>query len=124
MEDARQHFEGALRTYRQLAQQNPDAYVPYLAMTLDDLAAWINARTGSTKPASIMRKRCDLTVNWHNRIGRISLGHGHRTEQPGTVDGIQTNGRRASALRGTLKIYRQPAQQNPDAHMPTCDDAD
>jgi tetratricopeptide (TPR) repeat protein len=34
MDDARQHFEEALKIYRQPAQQNPDAHMPDLAMTL------------------------------------------------------------------------------------------
>lgn len=37
MEEARQHYEEALRIRRQLAQWDPDAYLPYLATTLNDL---------------------------------------------------------------------------------------
>ncbi len=33
-DDARQHFEEALNIYSQLAQHNPDAHMPDLAMTL------------------------------------------------------------------------------------------
>ena len=37
MEQARQHFEEALKIRRPLAQQNPDADLPYLASTLNNL---------------------------------------------------------------------------------------
>jgi tetratricopeptide (TPR) repeat protein len=37
MDEARQHWEEALKIYRQLAQQNPGMYLPYLAITLNDL---------------------------------------------------------------------------------------
>ncbi len=38
MEGARRHFEEALKLYRQLVQQNPDTYLPYLATTLNEAA--------------------------------------------------------------------------------------
>lgn len=38
LDDASQNFEGALKIYRQLAQQDPDRHLPGLAMTLNDLA--------------------------------------------------------------------------------------
>src|ERR1019366_5707752 len=37
MAEARRHYEEALKTYRQLAQQNPDTYLPYVARTLNNL---------------------------------------------------------------------------------------
>ena len=37
MDDARQHYEEALKIYRQLAQQNPAKYLPDVAMTLNNL---------------------------------------------------------------------------------------
>jgi tetratricopeptide (TPR) repeat protein len=39
MERAREGFEEALKIRRQLAEKNPDAYLPYLAVTLNDLAS-------------------------------------------------------------------------------------
>ena len=39
LDEAREHDEAALKIYRQLAQQNPDAYLPYLAVTLNNLGA-------------------------------------------------------------------------------------
>ena len=38
IEEALQRYEEALKIRRQLAQQNPGAYLPSLAMALDDLA--------------------------------------------------------------------------------------
>ena len=37
MDEARQHYEEALRSYRQLAQQNPDAYLLDMATALNNL---------------------------------------------------------------------------------------
>jgi tetratricopeptide (TPR) repeat protein len=37
MDEARQHWEEAFKIYHQLAQQDPDAYLSYLALTLNDL---------------------------------------------------------------------------------------
>ena len=37
MDDARQHYEEALKIDRQLAQQNPAVYLPDMAMTLNNL---------------------------------------------------------------------------------------
>lgn len=37
MTEARQAFEETLRTYRRLAQPNPDVYLPSVAVTLNNL---------------------------------------------------------------------------------------
>ena len=37
--EARNHDEAALAIYRQLAKQNPEVYLPYLAVTLNNLGA-------------------------------------------------------------------------------------
>ena len=39
LDEARQHDEAALNIYRQLARQNPDVYLPYLAVTLSNLGS-------------------------------------------------------------------------------------
>jgi tetratricopeptide (TPR) repeat protein len=39
LDDARAHDEAALKIYRQLAQQNPEVYLPYLAVTLNNLGS-------------------------------------------------------------------------------------
>ena len=56
MEEARQHYEEALEIRRQLARQNPDAYMPDVARTLENLGTRI-IPTGSRKPASMTRRR-------------------------------------------------------------------
>src|SRR5258708_31078368 len=37
MKEARNEYEEALKTYRELAQKNPETYLPYVAMTLNNL---------------------------------------------------------------------------------------
>jgi len=37
MKEARDEYEEALKTYRELAQKNPGTYLPYVAMTLNNL---------------------------------------------------------------------------------------
>jgi tetratricopeptide (TPR) repeat protein len=37
MDEARQHYEEALKIHRNLAEQNPAVYLPDLAMTLNNL---------------------------------------------------------------------------------------
>jgi tetratricopeptide (TPR) repeat protein len=37
IEDARKEYEETLKTYRELAQKDPETYLPYVAATLNDL---------------------------------------------------------------------------------------
>jgi tetratricopeptide (TPR) repeat protein len=37
MKEARKKYEEALKTYRELAQKNPETYLPDVAMTLNNL---------------------------------------------------------------------------------------
>jgi tetratricopeptide (TPR) repeat protein len=37
-DDARRHYQEALESYRQLAQRDPNTYLPYVAATLNNLA--------------------------------------------------------------------------------------
>ena len=57
MAEARQHYEEALKIRRQLAQQNPDAYLPDVATDAEATwGTWISPRTGWRKPASATRR--------------------------------------------------------------------
>jgi len=37
MDDAREVYERALKSYRELARENPETYLPYVAATLNNL---------------------------------------------------------------------------------------
>ena len=57
MEETRKEDEEALRTYRELAQKEPETYLPEVAQTLNDLwGLWIAPRTGRRRPGRLSQR--------------------------------------------------------------------
>src|SRR6266446_6819417 len=74
MEETRKEDEEALKTYRELAQKEPETYLPEVAQTLNDLGMWIARRTGRRRPGRNMRRSLRPTVSWRrNTLRAISL---------------------------------------------------
>jgi len=55
IDEARQHFEGSLKIYRQLAHQNPDMYLPSVATTLRVLGCIAESQDQSSNRERISR---------------------------------------------------------------------
>src|ERR1700736_6565514 len=83
MEETRKEHEEALKTYRELAQKEPDTYLPEVAQTLNDLGIVDSAqnraeearkafapRTGWQRPGRSMRRGLRPTVGWRRNTLR------------------------------------------------------
>ena len=120
LDDARQHDEGALKIYRQLAQQNPAVYLPYLAVTLNNLGA-IERMQNHLDEA---RKDYEESLE----INRQLAEHDPAKYLPnmamilneyGLLDATQNRLDPARAHYGeALKIDRQLAEQSPAVYLP------
>ena len=56
MEETRKEHEEALKTYRELAEKEPETYLPEVAQTLNDLGLWIAPRTGQRRPGRLSQR--------------------------------------------------------------------
>jgi tetratricopeptide (TPR) repeat protein len=119
-EEARQHFEEALRIHRQLAQQNPDTSLPDVAATLNNLGSldiMQNRREEGRQDygeavkvfRQLAKKNPDtylpLVAATLNNLGNLDL-HQNRMEE-----GRQDYGE-------AVKAFRQLAKRNPDTYLP------
>lgn len=120
MEEARKAHEEALKICRQLAEKNPETYLPYVADTLNNLGVlhcdqnrMEDARKAYEEALKIRRQLAeqnpetylpDVTTTLNN------LGNLHR-DQNRMEDARQ-------AYEEALKIRRQLAEKNPDAYLP------
>jgi len=57
LEEARQHYEEALRIYREMAQRAPDQYLPKVAEMLNSLGFVTEPRDEWMSPDRTMKKR-------------------------------------------------------------------
>ncbi len=120
MDDARQHIEAALKTYHQLAQQNPDAYRYYLAVILNNLGS-VDQRQNRLDDA---RQHFEEALRIYRQLAQqdpdTQLPNvAARLNNLGIVDQLQNRLDDARQhYEGALKIYRQLAEQNPDANLP------
>ena len=57
MEETRKEDEEALRTYRELAQKEPETYLPEVAQTSTTWGLWIAPRTGRRRPGRLSQRR-------------------------------------------------------------------
>ncbi|WP_305070080.1 tetratricopeptide repeat protein [Micromonospora sp. HM134] len=112
--------EEAGTIYRRLAQTNPDAHLPGLAASLNNLGAflselgrWEQALTPTEEAATIYRRLAQTNPDAHLPNLAMSLNN------LGLF--LSKLGRRKQALTSTEEaatIYRRLAQTNPDAHLP------
>ncbi len=120
LDEARRHFEEALKSYRQLAEQNPDAYLSYLAVTLNELGNLdrIQNRTDDE------RRHYEEALQYCRQLAEQNpdayLFYLATTlNDLGVLDRLQnrTNDARQH-YEEALQFYRRLAQQNPDAYLP------
>src|SRR6266566_4453521 len=120
MEAARKEFEEALEIRRELAQKNPDTYLPDAAETLNNLAI-LDAAQNQQEAA---RKGYEEALKVRRELAQKNpdtyLPDVARTlNNLAILDGVQN--RREAARKGfeeALKIDREVAQKNPAAYLP------
>ncbi len=119
MDEARRHFERALEIRRQLAQQDPDRYLPYLAGSLTNLGT-LDRQQNRPDDA---RQNFEGALKIYRRIAQQNpdayLYYVAATlTNLGLLDRLQN--RPDDARRNyeeALKVYRQLAQRDPDAYL-------
>ena len=120
MEKARQHFERALDLRRQLAQQNPAAYLPDMATTLNNLAN-LDRLQNRTEEG---RQHYEAALKIYRQLVQQNL-EPYPPDLAMTLNNLgslEKSNRQVEEARqhyeGALEIYRQMAQQDPDAYLP------
>jgi tetratricopeptide (TPR) repeat protein len=80
MEEARKAYDEALETNRKLAQQNPATYLPYVAMTLNNLGNLYHAQNRMEEAREFSERFQTLNATTASvkrlvRCGARSCGH-------------------------------------------------
>jgi len=121
MDEARLHYEEALKSYRQLAQQNPAAYLPDMATTLNEIGN-LDRRENRTDEA---RQDYEEAMQYYHQLAQQSPDP-HLLNMATTLSNLATVDRRENRLddasrnyEEALKIRRQLAQQDPDKYLPS-----
>ena len=120
MHEAVQLYVEALRIYRQLAESNPDAYMPDVAMSLNNLAnlhralgRYVEAEKNYVEALQIYRQLAESNPDAYMPRVATSLNN---------LAILQSElGRYVEAEENyveSLRICRQLAESNPDAYMP------
>ena len=120
MHEAVQLYVEALQIYRQLAESNPDAYMPRVAMTLNnlanlqsDLGRYVEAEKNYVEALRIRRQLAESNPDAYMPDVALTLNN---------LANLQSDlGRYVEAEENyveALQIYRQLAESNPDAYMP------
>jgi tetratricopeptide (TPR) repeat protein len=119
MDEARRHFERALEMRRQLAQQDPDKYLPYLAGSLNNLGMvdrhqnrLDEARQHFEGALRLYRRLAQQTPDAYLYYLATTLNN------LGLLDRLQNrNDDARQHYEESLKAYRQLAQRDPDAYL-------
>lgn len=120
LDEAQMHNEAALKIYRQLAKQNPEVYLPYLAVTLNNLGAvhrlqnrLDEARTNYEESLDLNRELAQKNPSKYdpnlalilNEYGRLLASQGH-------MDAAEAQYEEA------LKISRRLGEESPEVYLP------
>jgi len=124
-EEALAQAEEAVRTYRQLAHQRPDAFLHDLATSLQNLATLLSAlgrrEEALAEAEDAVRIRRQLTQQRPAGEQNDAFLPGLATSLHNLATCLSALGRREEALvqsEEALRIRRQLAQQRPDAFLP------
>ena len=120
LDEARKHDEDALQIYRQLVQQNPDQYLPYVAVTLNNLGATARlqnrldeARKDYEESLKINRQL--VAQNPAKYLPNMALV----LNEYGLVEASQKDLEAAREhYEEALKINRQLAEKSPAVYLP------
>ena len=120
MHEAVQLYVEALQIYRQLAESNPDAYMPRVAMTLNNLAnlqralgRYVEAEENYVEALQIYRQLAESSPDAYMPDVALTLNN-LATLQSDLGRYVEAEENYVEALR----IRRQLAKSNPDAYMP------
>jgi tetratricopeptide (TPR) repeat protein len=119
MDEARLHYEEAVRIRRELVQQNPDAYRSYLATTLNDLGSldlrqkrMDEAQQHFEEAAKIRRELAQQNPDMYRPRLATTLNN------LGNVDQLQNRLEEARQhYEEALKLYDQMIRQDPGAYL-------
>ncbi len=120
LDDARWHFEQALKIYRQSAQQNPGAHLPDMAMELNNLGTLDGIQNRMDEARQHLEGALKIYRQLAQQNSNLYLPNLAMTMNDlGNVGRFQNQMDDARQhYEGALKIYRQLAQQNPSAYLP------
>lgn len=120
MEAARSHLEQALAMRRELARENPNTYLPDMAVTLNNLANL--ERTQNNLESA--RRYYEEGLEIHAQLAKQNLDPypADRAQALNNVAYLERskleNDKALLHFEDALKIYRQLARQNPDQYLP------
>ncbi len=120
LEEARRHYEEALKIRRELAQKIPASYLPDMATTLNNLGNLARAENRMDEA----RQHYEEAVNIHYQLVQLNV----EPYLPDMATALNSLGSLERAEKRTdeayphfeeaLKIYRQLVRQNPGAYLP------
>ncbi len=121
MDEARRHYEEALKSYRQLAQQNPAAYLPDMATTLNEIGN-LDRREDRTDEA---RLNYEEAMQYYHQFAEQNPDP-HLLNMATTLSNLAAVNLRENRLddasqnyEEALKIRRQLAQKDPEKYLPS-----
>jgi len=122
---ARRHYEEALRMYRSLSEQNPEAYMPSVARTLNNLGALLQA-TNELQQAQayyeealeIRREMSKQSPKAYQSDVAMSLSN-----LGGVLRATNEFQQARACCEEALEIRRELSEQNPEAYMPDLADS-
>jgi protein O-mannosyl-transferase len=120
MDGARQEYEEAMKIRRELAQQNPAAYLPDMATTLNNLGN-VNRLQNRMEEA---RRDYEEALKIHHQLAQQNIEPyppdlAMALNNLGFLERVEKQPDQAYAhFEEALKIYRQLVQENPDTYLP------
>jgi tetratricopeptide (TPR) repeat protein len=84
MEETRKQHEAALKTYRKLAQKEPETYLPEVVQTLNDLGIVDSAQNRSEEARNVFAEALKIYRELaKKKTGALSALRGDNAQQPG-----------------------------------------
>ena len=119
MDEARQHFERAFEMRRQLAQQDPDRYLPYLAGSLNNLGTVDRQQNRADEARQHFEGALKIYRQLAQQNSDAYLYYLASTlNNLGSLDRQQNRTDDASQhYEEALQAYRQLAQRDPDVYL-------
>jgi tetratricopeptide (TPR) repeat protein len=125
MEEARRQLERALAMRRELARENPETYLPDMAVTLNNLANLERMENN----VDAARRYYEEGLQIHSQLAQKNLDPypGDRAQALLNLAYLERskleNDKALAHFEGALKVYRELAQGNPDQYLPSVAEA-
>ena len=119
-EKARHHYEEALQIHRELAQQNPEAYLPDVATSLNNLGNLLSDTNDLKKAQDYYEEALQIHRELTQQNPEAYLPKVATSLNNLGVLLSDTNDRKKAQdyYEEALQIHRELAQQNPEAYLP------